>query len=164
MKHPTVILLIGFLLLGTGVSAQEAKRVPSFHELQAIAGTHVDGEGFVELLGDFDFSRNPKRERSWGSGFGVFLAQSKTGIVHVGIRPPSRMTNMATYPGKLPRQLAPEDSAETIERKLGKPDRIVETGEEHLIMHYDGFHIILLGGRLFEIWLTQSPAQGGTKR
>ena len=141
--------------MGTLVCAEEAKRVPTFKQLEAVAGTHANAEGFTELLGDFDFSENPKRERSWGSGFGVFLEQSKTGIVNVGVRPPSRLTNMPTYRGKLPKQLTPEDTVETIQRKLGKPDRTVGPEDGQFVMHYDGFHVITLGGRLFELWLTE---------
>jgi len=159
MKHLIPTLLIVFLLVGTLVNAEETKRIPTFKQLEAVAGRHSNAEELKALLRDFDFSENPKRERSWGSGFGVFLEQSKTGIVNVGVRPPSRMTNMPTYLGMLPKQLEPEDTVESIERKLGKPDRTAGEGDGQLIMHYDGFHIITLGRQLSEIWLTEFEPQ-----
>lgn len=144
-----------FVLTGTHVCAEDGKAVPAFTQLEAVAGAQVTAKAFKDLLRDFDFSENPKRERSWGSGFGVFLEQAKNGIVSIGIRPPSRMTNMPTYGGNLPKGLLREDSLQTIRRKLGIPIRTVESEDGHVVVYYDGFHVIVLGGRLFEIWLTE---------
>ena len=155
MNHFILNLLICFLLVGRQTCAQEIKRVPTFGQLEAVAGTHVKDEKLAELLRDFDFSENPKRERSWGSRFGVFLEQSKMGIVSVVIRPPSERTKIAPFAGKLPKQLAAEDTVKDIKQKLGKPERVVELGDAHQVMHYNGFHIVTLDGRLFEIWLTE---------
>lgn len=143
------------LLLATFVCAEEVKRVPTLNELQAIAGTQASSEAFVKFIEEFDFSENPKRERSWGSSFGVFLEQSKTGVVSVVIRPPSRMTNMPTYKGQLPKKLTAEDTINAIQKNLGKPNRTAGPNSGSYRMYYDEFYVITLRGRLFEIWLTK---------
>lgn len=61
---------------------------------------------------------------------------------------------MPTYRGTLPWGLKAEDTIETLKMKLGKPDRIDEPSPGYLIMHYKGYNVIAVGGKLFEIWLT----------
>ncbi len=72
-------LLLGFcaVLLPNVSVALEDHRVPVFQRLDAVAGSHSESEEFKRLLRDYQFSANPKRDNSWGSGFGVFLERLK---------------------------------------------------------------------------------------
>lgn len=155
MKYLTSSLGICIALLSCAVVAQDRKRIPPFSRLDAVGGAHAESDDFKGLLQDYQFSPNPKRDNSWGSGFGVFLERSKTGLISIGIRPPSSATNMPTYQGNLPKGLKPEDTIESLKRKLGQPDRIEEPETGYAVMHYNGYRIIALDGKLFEIWLTE---------
>lgn len=136
-------------------SAQEGHSVPAFQRLDTVAGCQAESDEFKRLLRDYQFSPNPKRDNSWGSIFGVFLEQSQKGVVSVVIRPPSSATNMPTYSGTLPKEMKSEDTIETLKRKLGEPKRIDEPEKGNVVLYYDGFHVVTLDGKLFELWLTE---------
>lgn len=137
--------------------AEEAGPIPRLAELQNIVGLTLDDEEFRRILSAYKFSENPKRENSWGSPFGVFFGVTKANAVTVGIRPPSRSTNMPTYSGDLPRKLEPEDSIATIQRKLGDPELTSGDPQGQYVMQYEGMNVVTLRGRLLEIWLTPTP-------
>lgn len=155
MKYLMLCFAISTVLLCSTASAQEPKRVPPFSRLDAVAGVRANSDEFKQLLDDYKFSKNPKRNNSWGSSFGVFLEPSNNRVVSIGIRPPSSTTNMPTYPGELPKGLKPEDTIESLRRKLGQPNRTQTLDSGTVAMFYDGYHIITIGGKLFEIWLTE---------
>ena len=129
-------------------------KLPTFDELEQFAGTDVKSKDFQEFVTRFHFRKNHKRERSYGSGFGVFLEISKSGIVAVGVRPQGA-TNMPTYSGVLPKGLVAGDSVDTLVKKLGKPIRTTGRQNNYFTMYYDDFSVIATGGSLFEIWIAK---------
>lgn len=137
--------------------AEKTRSIPRLAELQNVVGVSVGDEEFRRMLKAYRFSENPKRDDSWGSPFGVFFAVTKANTVTVGIRPPSRSTNMPTYPGELPRGLKPEDPVATVESKLGSPKHTGGDPHGHYVMQYDGMNVVTLRERLFEVWLTSTP-------
>lgn len=151
------------LVLCTTTIAQEAKPlncrpVPKVADLERAVGAAADDDAFQQMLKEYHFTENPKRDRSWGSSFGVFFEVNKDSKVIVGIRPPSAATNLPTFAGELPQQLKPEISIAEIEGKLGRPKSTSGEPNGQYIMMYEGLHVITLNGRLFEIWLT-SPSR-----
>jgi hypothetical protein len=153
--------LLILVLCTTTTVAQEAKPlnskpIPKVADLERVVGAAADDDAFQQILKAYDFTENPKRERSWGSSFGVFFAVNKDNRVIVGIRPPSSATNMPTYAGELPQKLKPEISIAEIENKLGRPKLTSGELKGQYIMMYEGLHVITLNGQLFEIWLTSA--------
>ena len=155
-------LLIAILLSTATLIAQEAKPtldskpIPVIADLERVVGAGADDDVFQQMLKTYHFTENPKRERSWGSSFGVFFEVSKDNKVLVGIRPPTSAANMPTYAGELPHKLKPEVSVAEIGSKLGRPKSTSGELNGQYIMIYEGLHVITLNGRLFEIWLTSA--------
>ena len=155
-------LLIFAFCTSTSVAQQakqlDKKPIPKVADLERVVGASADDEAFQKILKAYVFSENPKRERSWGSSFGVFFNANNDNKVIVGIRPPSGATNMPTYSGELPHKLKPEISIAEIENTLGRPKSTSGELKGQYIMMYEGLHVITLNGQLFEIWLT-SPSR-----
>lgn len=140
--------------------AEETPTVPTLPQLKKVVGINATGPEFKRMLSDYRFSENPKRKNSWGSSFGVMFEitnEHQKNVVIIGIRPPSRATNMPTYSGDLPRKLDSEDSIATIKTKLGDPNLSSGNPQEQYVMQYDEMNVVTLGGRLFEIWLIPPP-------
>lgn len=140
-------------------------KIPSIELLLSVVGVHATSKEFHEVLAAYDFSENPKRDKSWGSSFGVFF-ELRDKRVQVGIRPPSDATNMPTYSGKLPRGLIAGDSIAEIKRKLGEPQRTANDPKNYFEMRFDGMTIYTMAGKLFEVWLvpkkTNRAQEAGT--
>jgi hypothetical protein len=153
MKYLRAIIVIFIAYISGSAMADETKtEIPSLKSLSAIVGAKGDDEQFKKILKNYKFSKNPKRENSWGSSFGVFLGLGNRGI-QVGFRPPSESTNMPTYTGTLPRNLKAGDTIEEIEKKLGKPLKTNHDPKAYYEMVFEEVTIYTMRGKLFEVWL-----------
>lgn len=145
-------------LLMEALANKRNAKIPSLELLSSLVGVSASSQEFKDVLRDYHFHENPKRDTSWGTG-GVFF-ELRNGRVQVGMRPPSDATNMSVYPGELPRGLKAGDSINNILKKLGAPLSTAYEPDAYYEMNFAGITVYTMGGKLFEVWLI--PSEGNT--
>ena len=128
-------------------------KYPTFAELKQFAGTKFETAEFQAFIDKYDFSKNHKRDRSWGSGIGVFIELSREDTAIMGVRPIGAGFGQK-YRGELPSDVKQGDSLKTVLKKLGKPLKTTGKKNGYHTLYYDGFHVISTHGSLFELWIS----------
>jgi hypothetical protein len=129
------------------------ERIPTLRELEEFVGTKFESADFQEFVDKFGFHKNHKRERSWGSNFGVFIEVSPGSTAIVTIRPLGSKFG-ANYAGELPYELKAGDSLKTLLKKLGRPSRTTGRKNAFYTMHFKDVKVATSDGKLFEIYLS----------
>lgn len=139
-------------VFGVVHATEKETKIPPLSVLSSLVGVSPSSKEFKDALRDYEFGKNPKRDNSWGSSFGVFF-ELRNGRIQVGMRPPSDATNMPTYSGELPKGLKAGDSIDNIREKLGSPLGTAHDPAAYYEMRFEGITVYTMRGKLFEVWL-----------
>lgn len=152
----TIAAAVWMCVFNTALATEEKAKIPSLELLSSLVGVSASSQEFKDVLRNYHFHKNPKRDNSWGTG-GVFLVALRNGRVQIGMRPPSAAANTpAVYSGELPKGLKAGDSIDNILTKLGTPLRTTYDPSAYYEMNFAGITVYTMGGKLFEVWLIPS--------